>query len=101
MLTEEYGLPPEIRSSWIAAVSTFSAFFVCGLVPLLPFLFNVPHALEVSITMTGFVFVAIGSVKSKWSTASWWRSGLTTLMVGAIAAALAYAAGVILKRLLG
>lgn len=100
MLTEEYGLPREIRSSWIAAISTFSAFLICGLVPLVPFLLEVSNALEVSIIMTGTVFLAIGSAKSKWSTASWWRSGLTTLMVGAIAAALAYAAGVLLKSLL-
>jgi VIT1/CCC1 family predicted Fe2+/Mn2+ transporter len=100
MLTEEYGLPREIRSSWVAAISTFSAFLICGLVPLLPFLFEVSHAFEVSIIMTGTVFVAIGSAKSKWSTASWWRSGLTTFLVGAIAASLAYATGVILKSLL-
>jgi vacuolar iron transporter family protein len=100
MLTEEYGLPREIRSSWIAAISTFSAFLICGLVPLLPFLFRVSHAFEVSIIMTAIVFIAIGSAKSKWSTASWWRSGLMTLLVGAVAAALAYAAGVFLKSLL-
>jgi len=100
MLTEEYGLPHEIRSSWIAAISTFTAFLVCGLVPLVPFLFKLPHAFAVSIIMTGSVFLVIGSAKSRWSTDSWWRSGLTTLLVGAIAAALAYAAGVVLKRLL-
>ena len=38
MLTEEYGLPREIRSEWRAAASTFAAFAVCGLVPLLPFI---------------------------------------------------------------
>jgi vacuolar iron transporter family protein len=97
MLTEEYGLPREIRSPWIAAFSTFSAFIVCGLVPLVPYLLRVPHALEVSIVMTGTVFFAIGSAKSRWSTTSWWRSGLTTLLVGGIAATLAYAAGVLLN----
>jgi VIT1/CCC1 family predicted Fe2+/Mn2+ transporter len=50
--------------------------------------------------MTELVFFAIGSAKSKWSTAPWWRSGLTTLLVGAVAAALAYVAGVLLKNLL-
>jgi VIT1/CCC1 family predicted Fe2+/Mn2+ transporter len=99
MLTEEYGLPSEIRSPWIAAISTFSAFLVCGLVPLLPYLLAVAHAFEVSIIMTGTIFFAIGSAKSKWSTDSWWRSGLTTLLVGVIAAALAYAAGVVLRSL--
>ena len=100
MLTEEYGLPREIRSSWIAAISTFSAFLICGLVPLLPFLFKVSHSFEVSLAMTGVVFIIIGSAKSKWSTVSWWQSGLTTFLVGAIAAALAYGTGVLLKNLL-
>jgi VIT1/CCC1 family predicted Fe2+/Mn2+ transporter len=100
MLTEEYGLPGAVRSSWIAALSTFVAFLICGLVPVLPFLFETEHALTISFALTGVVFVAIGSIKSRWSTSPWWRSGLTTLLVGAIAAALAYAVGVISKGLL-
>jgi VIT1/CCC1 family predicted Fe2+/Mn2+ transporter len=100
MLTEEYGLPHQVRSPWIAAISTFTAFLVCGLVPLLPYLAGANHSLEVSLIMTGAVFFAIGSAKSKWSTVSWWRSGLTTLLVGAIAALLAYATGLLLKSLL-
>ena len=100
MLTDEYGLPHEVRSPWIAAVSTFTAFLICGIVPLLPYLFGTENSLAVSVTLTGIVFVAIGSIKSKWSTSPWWRSGLTTLLVGAIAASLAYVAGVVVKRLL-
>lgn len=100
MLTEEYGLPNEVRSSWVAALSTFTAFLVCGMVPLLPYLLKIPNALEVSTVMTGTVFFAIGSAKSKWSTVPWWRSGLTTLFIGAIAATLAYAAGRVLRTLL-
>lgn len=99
MLTEEYGLPYEVRSPWIAALSTFSSFFVCGLIPLLPYLFQSKNALVLSVIVTGAVFFAIGSAKSRWSTASWLRSGLVTLSVGAIAASLAYAAGVILRTL--
>jgi VIT1/CCC1 family predicted Fe2+/Mn2+ transporter len=99
MLTEEYGLPREVRSPWIAAVSTFTAFVICGLVPLLPYLLGVRQSLKVSIVLTGIVFFAIGSVKSRWSTGSWLRSGLTTLAVGGIAAALAYVTGLLLKNL--
>ena len=29
MLTDEYGLPPAIRSPWIAALNTFMAFAIC------------------------------------------------------------------------
>ncbi|HSE25304.1 MAG TPA: VIT1/CCC1 transporter family protein [Pyrinomonadaceae bacterium] len=97
MLTEEYGLPYAVRSAWIAALSTFSSFLVCGIVPLLPFLFKLPNAFTLSLAMTGAVFFVIGSVKSKWSTDSWLRSGLLTLGVGAIAAGLAYGVGVVLR----
>ena len=100
MLTDEYGLPHAVRSPWIAALSTFTAFLICGLVPLLPYVFGTEHHLAVSVVLTGIVFVAIGSIKSKWSTSPWWHSGLTTLSIGAIAALLAYVAGIIVKRLL-
>jgi VIT1/CCC1 family predicted Fe2+/Mn2+ transporter len=99
MLTEEYGLPQEARSPWKAAITTFSAFVICGLAPLIPFLINVGNPLRLSILITGAVFFAIGSVKSLWSTVPWWRSGLMTLSVGGIAAGLAYAVGVLLKNL--
>jgi len=100
MLTEEYGLPAEIRSPWIAALSTLSAFLICGLVPLVPFLLGMANALGASIIVTVAVFMIIGSLKSRWSTVAWWRSGLITLLVGAVAAALAYITGVFLKGLL-
>ena len=100
MLTEEYGLPHEVRSPWIAAFCTFTAFLVCGLVPLLPYLFSTAHPLRLSIILTGIVFFAIGSIKSRWSTAMWWQSGPTTLLVGAIAASLAYLAGILANGLL-
>jgi VIT1/CCC1 family predicted Fe2+/Mn2+ transporter len=101
MLMEEYGLPRAVRSPWIAAISTFTAFVICGLIPLLPYLTGVRDSLAASAIMTGTVFFAIGSAKSKWSTISWWRSGLTTLLVGAIAASLAYATGLLFKILPG
>ena len=99
MLADEYGLPPSVRSPWLAAFSTFSAFVVCGLVPLIPFLIGLPRPLVLAIVMTGGVFFAIGSLKSRWSTASWWRSGFSTLFVGGLAAGLAFVVGLVLKNL--
>ena len=99
MLTEEYGLPQEVRSPWLAAITTFSAFLVCGLVPLLPYVFGSSDPLVLSMIMTGGVFFTIGSIKSRWSTSAWWSSGLSTLAVGAIAASLAYAVGLLLNHL--
>jgi len=99
MLTDEYGLPQSVRSPWIAAFNTFAAFVLCGFAPLLPYLFETSYSFSISIALTAIVFVAIGSIKSRWSTSSWWHSGLTTLLIGAIAAALAYLVGVISNRL--
>lgn len=99
MLTEEYGLPLQARSPWQAAFATFSAFAICGVIPLLPFLIGLTNAFVISIAFTAVIFFIIGSIKSLWSTVSWWRSGLSTLFVGGIAAALAYVVGVFLKTL--
>lgn len=99
MLTDEYGLPHAVRSPWMAALSTFTAFLICGLIPLLPYLIGMANSLSVSAALTAVVFFAIGSIKSRWSTSSWWYSGLITLLVGAMAASLAYAVGVVLGRL--
>ncbi len=101
MLTEEYGLPTEIRSPWLAAGSTFSAFVICGLVPLVPYLFGWGSSFLAACVMTGFTFFLIGSFKSRWSTTGWLRSGLETLLVGALAAAIAYGVGVLLKGIAG
>jgi len=99
MLTEEYGLPREVRSEWLAALSTFAAFLFCGLVPLLPFVFGANAAFSTSSLLTGLVFFSIGSVKARWSTSPWWRSGSVTFIIGGIAASLAFLAGTILKNL--
>ena len=98
MLMEEYGLPREIRSAWVAGLTTFGAFLVCGLVPLLPFIFGAAESFLVSIALTGAVFFVIGSVKSRWSTSSWLRSGSVTFLVGATAAGLAFLMGAILRN---
>ena len=99
MLTEEYGLPQKVRSPWLAALATFSAFLACGIVPLLPYVMGLTSPLTLSIVMTGAVFFGIGSAKSRWSTSVWWRSGLSTFGVGAIAAGLAFSVGLLLRQL--
>jgi VIT1/CCC1 family predicted Fe2+/Mn2+ transporter len=99
MLRDEYGLPASIRSPWRAAASTFIAFVLCGLVPLLPFAFKWGDAFLVAASATSGVFLAIGAAKSRWSPRPWWRSALETLAVGGGAAAVAYALGAWLRTL--
>lgn len=99
MLKEEYGIAGTLRSPVRAAAMTFAAFTLCGAVPLLPFLFNFGEPFFMGCLLVGSVFFAIGSLKSQWSTASWWLSGLETLSIGALAATVAYGVGIFLDAL--
>lgn len=101
MLRDEYGLPGVLRSPWRAAGSTFSAFLLCGLVPLLPFDVGMKNAFWIASTATGLMFLLIGALKSRWSTEPWWQSGIGTLAVGGGAAAVAYGIGAWLRGLAG
>ncbi|WP_146344492.1 VIT1/CCC1 transporter family protein [Phaeobacter marinintestinus] len=93
MLEGEYGLGGVDPHPMRAAIATFIAFLIAGMVPLLPFIFGVPNAFVVSAWMTMAVFFAIGAFKSRWSLAPWWRSGLETFLIGGVAAGIAYFVG--------
>lgn len=102
MLEEEHGAPRIERSPLKAGAVTFAAFFVCGAVPLLPFLIGgAANALLTATIMTGAVFFGIGALKSKWSTAPWQKSAFETFAIGMIAAGVAYGVGALLKGLVG
>lgn len=93
MLVDEYGLSPVDPRPLRAALMTFFAFLAAGMVPLLPFLAGAASAFTWSAGLTAAVFFAIGTLKSRWSLAPWWRSGLETLVIGGTAAAIAYGVG--------
>lgn len=106
MMTEEHGAAQELRSPWRAGAATFAAFAVVGAIPLLPFAGVVVGALSLperpflwSAAMTAAAFFLVGAAKSRFVDQRWWLSGLETLGVGSVAAALAFAAGVLLGGL--
>ena len=93
MLVDEYGVSPVDPAPVKAAAVTFLAFLLAGLVPLMPFLLNVPAPFTPAVVATLATFFLIGAIKSRWSVIPWWRSGLETLLIGAIAAAIAFCVG--------
>ena len=93
MIEGEYGLGSVDPHPLKAAMATFLAFLVAGMVPLLPFLFSVDRAFVLSAWMTMGVFFAIGALKSRWSLSPWWRSGFETFVIGGVAALIAYLVG--------
>lgn len=95
MAVEEYGLSPSQRSPAVAALSTFAAFILCGLVPLVTYL--AAGGFAACVIATGATFFGVGAIKSRWSPAAWWRSGLETFGIGMSAAALAFIVGFALR----
>jgi VIT1/CCC1 family predicted Fe2+/Mn2+ transporter len=93
MLEGEYGIAPVDQHPLKAALVTFVAFLAAGIIPLLPFLLDFPNAFATSAFLTFAIFFAIGAAKSRWSLASWWKSGGETLLIGGLAAAIAYGVG--------
>jgi vacuolar iron transporter family protein len=91
MVVEEYGLAPTPKSPVLAALSTFAAFMLCGLVPLVTYLGT--GRLIPCVAGTGAAFFAIGAIKSRWSLTRWWQSGFVTFCIGMSAAALAFCVG--------
>jgi VIT1/CCC1 family predicted Fe2+/Mn2+ transporter len=104
MMSEELGFASTDPNELRAAFSTFVAFVTVGALPLLVFFLDVSGVGEVadpfawSAFMTAIAFFIVGAMKSRFVDQAWWRSGLETLAVGGLAAALAYAAGVLLRN---
>lgn len=94
MMAVEYGLPPVDERPVRAAAVIFGAFILAGMFPLLPYLIGLADPFLWSIGIAACTFFAIGTIKSRWSLAPWWQSGIETLLIGGVAAALAYAVGV-------
>ncbi|KIC41238.1 membrane protein [Ruegeria sp. ANG-R] len=93
MIEGEYGLSGVDPHPVKAAMATFFAFLVAGMIPLLPFLLSMGNAFTLSAWMTAGMFFAIGAIKSRWSLAPWWRSGGETLLIGGLAASIAFFVG--------
>jgi VIT1/CCC1 family predicted Fe2+/Mn2+ transporter len=100
MMAEEHGMPAVLRSPMKAALMTFVSFVLCGAVPLVPYVLQLAKPELPSAIMAGITFFAIGSFRSHWSPASWWRTGLETLAIGLLAAAVAYLVGDFLRGLI-
>lgn len=101
MLRDEYGLPAAVRSAWRAAAATFSAFLLCGLVPLIPFVAGARNAFWIAGAITSLIFLVIGALKSRWSVQPWWRAGSITLAIGGGGAAVAFLIGAWLRSITG
>jgi VIT1/CCC1 family predicted Fe2+/Mn2+ transporter len=105
MLTEEWGLQLQSPSPVRAALTTFIAFVLAGIVPLIPlFLASWLAASKMflaSAVLTGLTFFSIGVIRGRVSERRPLIAGLETLLIGGFAAALAFLVGVWLRGFAG
>lgn len=105
MMKEELGLIEDGRKPTDTALSTFFGFNVIGIIPLLPFVFlyatgwsiSVSDSFSYSVISTCGAFFLIGIIKGQIVKRSIFRSGFITLIVGGLAATVAYAVGYLLS----
>lgn len=106
MMREELGLIEGRTRPMDTAITTFVAFNLVGLIPLLPFVVMYVAGLSIiasfdaftySIILTGAAFFLIGGVKGRMVQKPLIRSGLGTLLIGGIAASVAFVVGYILN----
>ena len=96
MMAEELKLSETSARPARAGLMTFLAFAICGAIPLLPFVIGADgfdRAFQISAGLAALTFFALGYAKGVFLELSKWRSGLQSLLIGGVAAALAYGAG--------
>jgi VIT1/CCC1 family predicted Fe2+/Mn2+ transporter len=107
MMVEELGMLPDERTPQRAALATFSAFVLAGSIPLLVYLLGIflpiasQTAFFVSLGMSGMALFILGAAKVVVTHRNPLRSGAEMLIVGGLAAGVAYLVGIVLKGISG
>lgn len=103
MMSEELGFAPVERSPARAGLATFVAFLVVGTIPLISYLVNlafpgtIADPFLVSAVLTGLAFLLVGALKAAVVGQGMFRGSLETVVLGGIAAGLAFVVGRLLE----
>ncbi len=90
---EELGVDPhDLASPMLAAVSSFIAFGLGALVPLLPYLLGASSLLP-GLAITLVALFGAGAVVTSVTSRPWWYGGVRQMLLGAVAAAITYGVG--------
>jgi VIT1/CCC1 family predicted Fe2+/Mn2+ transporter len=81
-------------------ITTFFAFGLAGILPLLPYVFSLKPSFPISASVVLVSLFLVGVIKGVYADKHWVRSGLEVLMIGGIAAFLAYIVGYLIDRFL-
>jgi vacuolar iron transporter family protein len=103
MMYEELGLLHEDKTPAKSGLATFLAFCAAGFIPLITFVlamlfpWYIFDTFVVSAMLTGLALYTVGAMRSWVTGIHWHNSGMQMLVVGGIAAIVAYAIGYLLR----
>jgi VIT1/CCC1 family predicted Fe2+/Mn2+ transporter len=90
---EELGVDPDdLPSPWVASGSSFVAFSIGALVPLLPYLLGA-RSLALAVVLAGVALFLGGALVSRFTNRTALYSGARQLLMGGLAAAVTYLVG--------
>ncbi len=100
-IREELGVDPDdLPSPWTAAFSSFAAFAIGAIIPVLPFLFGF-SSLTVAVLLTALGLFVTGALVGRLTARPMWYGGLRQLLLGTAAAAVTYGVGTLFGTTLG
>ena len=105
MMKEELEIIPDGKSAFKIGLVTYVSFILIGIIPLLSYMvnYNTEHTNRLFITaciLTSFGFMIIGYLRARVTEVSKWKSTLQTLLLGALAAGVAFFVGDLLEKLI-
>lgn len=107
MMIDELGMMKDESNPLINGLVTFASFVIAGAVPLVVYLVGLAFpispkmAFPISIASSGLALFALGATKVLVTKLNPIRSGLEMLIVGGLAASVAYIVGALLKGIGG
>jgi VIT1/CCC1 family predicted Fe2+/Mn2+ transporter len=107
MMVDELGMLRDERKPLYSGAATLISFILAGALPLLIYILGlfvpVPPeiAFPISVVLSGVALFGLGAAKVLVTRRNAFRSGLEMLLVGALAAGVAYAVGALLSGLAG
>ncbi len=105
MMKEELEMIEETRSPFLIGATTFSSFLTIGIVPLVVYLYDFfaqynGNRFLAACVLTGTAFLLIGFLKAYVNETSKIKSIVETLLLGGIAALVAYYVGFFLEKII-
>lgn len=107
MMIDELGMLPDDRKPLLSSLATLISFVVAGSVPLLVYFWGLfvktpaQDAFPISLGLSGLALFALGAAKVLVTKRNPFKSGLEMLLVGGLAAGVAYIVGALLKGIAG